>query len=331
MILVTGGTGLVGSHLLLRLTEEDQKIKATYRSKEKIKRVENIFAFAKAHSRFSKITWVQADITNIPKLTESFKDITHVYHCAALISFDPFDFEKLIKINVEGTANIVNLSLSNSIVKLCYVSSIATLAQLPNNPINEDNHWDPNEDNSVYAISKYGAETEVWRGSQEGLDILIFNPGVILGEGPLDEGSGLFFKRVIEGSSYYPAGGTAFIDVKDLVILMIKGMKGNLKNERFIAVAGNHSFKTIFDSIATAMELKTPKRVLSNNLLNLLVMLDRSISLFTRKRKITKNMINSVQTTKHYSNKKLLSTLSHLPIPIEDTLKRVSRFHKESS
>ena len=128
MILVTGGTGLVGMHLLLELSQENTPVRALFRSTEKIKEVEAFFAFAKAEKQFKKIDWIQADITDVPSLELAFKDITYVYHCAALISFDPFDFQKLLKTNVEGTANVVNLCLSRQVEKLCHLSSVATLS-----------------------------------------------------------------------------------------------------------------------------------------------------------------------------------------------------------
>ncbi len=327
MILITGATGLVGSHLLLKLTQQDMSIKAIYRSKHRIDKVEALFAFAKAQSRFSKITWVKADITDITQLDKAFTDVKQVYHCAALISFDPYQFEGLIKSNVEGTANMVNLSLAYGVTKFCHLSSIATLSKLPNSPINEENHWDPNEENSVYAISKYGAETEVWRASQEGLDVLIFNPGVILGEGPLDEGSGILFNRVIENSSYYPAGATAFIDVKDLVNLMIAGMMSSVKNERFIAIGSNLAFKKVLDHIALYLSKKEPLKEISAKKLNFLAVLDRCRGAFTGKRKLTRAMILGISNSQTYSNEKIKQQLSFAPTAIETTIARIALYH----
>jgi len=327
MILVTGGTGLVGSHLLLKLSEGDDSIKATYRSRDRITEVEKLFAFAKAQSRFSKITWIQADITDIPLLTIAFKDITQVYHCAALISFDPYDFNKLIKTNVEGTANVVNLCLANGITKLCHLSTIAALSKLPNTPVNEENHWDPNEDNSVYAISKYGAETEVWRASQEDLDVLIFSPGIILGEGHLNEGSGKLFNRVLREDRYYPAGGSAFIDVKDLVNIMIYGMSSAIKNERFIAISHNYSFKQILTEIARCLSKKAPAQLISKKQLGLLVGLDRIRGVFTGKRKLTATIANSASNAQTFSNQKLVDSLHFSPASIESTIQRIARYH----
>ena len=331
MILVTGGTGLVGSHLLLKLTEGKLPVKATYRSKDRIKGVEALFAFAKAQSRFSKIIWVEADITNIPQLTVAFKDVQEVYHCAALISFDPYDFNKLIKTNVEGTANVVNLSLAQEITKLCYLSTIAALSKLPNTPINEENYWDPNEDNSVYGISKYGAETEVWRASQEGLDVLVFSPGVILGEGHQNEGSGKLFQRVLKESPYYPTGGTAFIDVKDLIKVMVEGMDSNLKNESFVAIGHNQLFRQVLTEIAQSLSKKAPSKKISKKQLAVFAAIDKLRGFFTAKRKLTTTMANSASEIHTFSNQKLVNTFGFKPTSLETTIQRVANYHAKKS
>lgn len=328
MILVTGATGLVGSHLLLKLTEGKQAVRAIYRSKDRIKEVEKLFAYAKAQSRFSSIEWLQADITNIPQLTKAFQDIKLVYHCAAFISFDPYDFDSLIKVNVEGTANVVNLCLAYDIKKICHLSTIASLSKLPYTPVNEENHWDPNEENSVYAISKYGAETEVWRASQEGLDVLIFNPGVILGEGSINEGSGKLFKRILNGRSHYTMGGTAFIDVKDLVALMVKGMASTIKNERFIAIAHNTTFQNVLTLIAKSLSKKAPLKKITRNQLCFVSAIDKLGGLFSRKRKLPMTLVNTASYIQTFSNEKIKNTFSFTPTSLTTTLQRVATYHQ---
>lgn len=324
MILVTGGTGLVGMHLLLELAQGGTPVRSTFRSPEKVKEVEAFFAFAKAENTFKKIDWVQADITDVPLLDLAFKGITHVYHCAALISFDPYDFRKLLKTNVEGTANVVNLCLSHGVQKLCYVSSVATLSKLPNNPINEENIWDPNEANSVYAISKYGAEMEVWRGTQEGLNAIIFNPAIILGEGDYTKSSGALCLHVLKEKAFYPKGSNGFIDVKDVVTLMIQGLSSSITNERYVLVGKNTSYKDMLESMAAVFSKKPPKKPLSNGFLKLLIILDSLRGLFIRKRKMTRIGAKAIQGMKHFSSKKAIQELSYVPTPIEETLQRIN-------
>ena len=242
MILVTGGTGLVGAHLLYKLISSNENVRAIYRSERKLEQVKSVFAnfTTEYDSLFNSIDWVQADILDIPALSEAFTNVTHVYHCAAFVSFEPDKYKLLRKTNIEGTANIVNLCISNTVKKLCYVSSIATLGKPLNSTfIDEETVWNPEDNNSVYAITKYGAEMEVWRGSQEGLDVVVVNPGVILGAGIWHYGTGSLFKKAHNGLKYYTSGTIGLITAEDVTVLMIALMKSNIINERYVLVAEN--------------------------------------------------------------------------------------------
>ena len=239
MILVTGGTGLVGSHLLYFLLKENANVRAIHRKNSNIKAVKKVFALytAEVDSLFNKIEWVEANITDIPALTLAFENIIKVYHCAAFISFDPSKYKVLKKANVEGTANIVNLCLASNIEKLCYVSSVATLgSNLKDQLISEETPWNPDAKNSVYGITKYGAEMEIWRGTQEGLDAVIVNPGLILGTSPDGGGSSIIISLGASGIPFYPSGAMGIVDVQDVVKTMILLMNSEVKNEQFILV-----------------------------------------------------------------------------------------------
>lgn len=259
MILVTGGTGLVGAHLLYKLCKTNKNVVALYRNSYTQKTTKEIFDLHDTPSLYDKIIWRKADITNLPSLELAFENITSVYHTAALVSFSPKDKNKLRKTNIEGTANIVNLCISNKINKLCYVSSIATLAQTPGIKfIDENCDWNPEGDHSDYSISKFGGEMEVWRGSQEGLNVVIVNPGVIFGFGAWTANTGKLFNKIKKGFKFYTTGVTGVVDVSDVTNIMIKLMKSDISNERFILVSNNLSFKDIFKTIAEHIGVKPP-------------------------------------------------------------------------
>ena len=292
MILVTGGTGLVGSHLLLKLAQQGKKIRATYRKGSDLEHVKIIFSYysKNAAELFDTIQWIEADINDIPKLILAFEDITYVYHCAAYISFDPSDYKKLRKTNIKGTTNIVNLCISNNIKKLCYVSSISTLGH-NSNSINEETFWSGNKDQSAYAISKYGAEMEVWRGTQEGIPAVIVNPGVIIGPGFWNSGNGLLFKLAYKGQSYTAEGVTAYVDVKDVVLAMTQLMNSSIENERYILASANVSYQEIMSMICKALDVKNSKKVASKVLLSIGWRSDWLFSkILRRKRRLTKQL-----------------------------------------
>jgi nucleoside-diphosphate-sugar epimerase len=332
MVLVTGGTGLVGSHLLLHLIENGENVRAIYRSQNNIEKTKSVFELYKKTELFEKIEWLEADILDIPSLEIAFNGIEYVYHCAALISFDPKDEEALRKTNIEGTANIVNFSIAREIKKFCFVSSIAALGDLAAHEtyITEETDWNPEKPHSDYAISKYGAEMEVWRGHQEGLDVIIINPGVILGPIPKEkskqQGSSELYAKVANGLSFYTLGNTGFISVDDVVKTALQLMKSDIRNERFTLIADNIVFKDILNTIADALNVKRPHRHAKPALMNFLWIADGIFStLFFQKRRLTKATAKASYSKNLYSNEKIKTALGTVFLDVHEYVKNISK------
>lgn len=311
MVLVTGATGLVGSHLVLHLLENNESVRAIYRSLSSIEKTKSLFAVYGKKQLFEKIEWVAADITEVPSLAKAFAGIEHVYHCAAMISFDPGDEKQLRKINIEGTANVVNFCLDFHIKKLCYVSSIAALGDLKEHEttITEETEWNPESAHSDYAISKYGAEIEIWRGQQEGLQVIVINPGIIIGPvgTPCDwkNGSPGIFPRVAKGLRFYTKGSTGFISVHDVVKMLRQLMKSDSSGERFIAVAENITFENMLRIVAEALHVSAPNIYAKYWMTSIGWRMDWIISgLLFRPRVLTQLMARSLHDTPYFSNKK---------------------------
>jgi len=260
---------------------------------------------------FDKIQWVKADILDISSLEIAFEQVTHVYHCAALISFDPKDEEQLRKTNIEGTANVVNCCIDFGVKKLCYVSSIAALGDNKvNNSITEETPWNPEILHSDYALTKFGAEMEVWRGFQEGLEVVIVNPGVIFGYGFQHQGSDVMVQMVKKGLLFYTKGAIGIVAVEDVTWCMLQLMKSNISGERFILVAENLSLKELFDYLAQLLNAKKPSIYASKWSTNLAWRFDWVIAkIFRRKRKLTRSTARASHSIAVYDSKKVISAL----------------------
>ena len=318
MVLVTGGTGLVGAHLLLHLVENEDSIRAIYRQSTTIKKTKFLFQLHQKEHLFSKIEWVVADITDVPSLEIAFQNIDYVYHCAGLISFDPDDEEKLRKVNIEGTANIVNFCLAYQIKKLCHISSIAAFGNVASSeiPIDEETEWNPEAYHSDYAISKYGAEMEVWRAQQEGLQVVMVNPGVILGSTIWHECSGAIFTKVKNGLKFYTLGETGYVGVNDVVSIMIQLMKSEIIGERFCLVSENISYQKIINTIAQNLNTRggaersgakpKPNFYARPWMTAILWRIDWFLNTFFRtKRKLSKHAATAIHTLDKYDNRKI--------------------------
>lgn len=338
MILVTGGTGLVGSHLLYFLLKNNESIRAIHRKSSNLQTVKEVFSYytdspENTQSLFNKIEWVEADITEIPSLSKAFKNVTHVYHCAAFISFNPKDYYALKKNNIEGTANVVNLCLSHTVEKLVYISTIATLGkELNNTPISEATEWNPETKNSVYAITKFGAEMEVWRGTQEGLDAVIVNPGVILGSGYWNTGSGVILKSVAKGIPFYTTGTIAIVDVKDVVTTVIKLMKSSIVNQRYVLVCKSIYYKEFLTILAQNLHTKPPTKEAPKWVLHLLASLDGFAHVvFGKKRQLSKATVNSLYNATFYDSSKIEKELDITFTPYKETILKVTANYLQKS
>lgn len=332
MILVTGGTGLVGSHLLCRLVKNNLKIRALYRSDAKIevaKSVFSLYADMPEHA-FETIEWFKADINTLPQLHEAFKGVTHVYHCAAMVSFDENSYKTMRKVNIEGTANIVNLSIAHRIKKLCYVSSIATLGESHgDNYITEATHWNADVTNNSYAITKYGAEMEVWRGTQEGLPMVMVNPGVILGAGFWNDGTGRLFPLVENGFKYFTQGIVGFVAVEDVVEAMVQLMNHSITNKRYILVSENWSYKKLLTQIAETLNVAPPRRAIKPWILKLAWRLNWLMCNLTRKPgTLTKHTVRSLLSINRYSNEAIKKELNFEFTPIAECLETIGKHFK---
>lgn len=315
MILVTGATGLVGAHLLLHLIENgEEDVRALYRNQKNIEKTKSLFELYKKSELFSKIHWIQGDILEVPSLELAFENITHVYHCAACISFNPNDEDELRKVNIEGTANIVNFCIDKNIKKLCHVSSIAALGDLAphEKEVNETTEWNPEILHSDYAISKYGAEMEVWRGQQEGLNVVIVNPGVIFGPGFWQQGSGAFFTSIEKGMPFYTYGTSGYVAVSDVVKIMHQLMVSDCNGERFALLSKNYTYKEIIYLIADKINAKKPKTEAKPWMLYVAWRLDWLFSsVFRTKRRISKHSAQSLLNSDTISNEKIKKYLDY--------------------
>lgn len=322
MIFVTGGTGLVGSHLLYSLVSKGEKVKALKRKQTSIEIVRKIFDFYSDDvTLFDKIQWVEGDILDVLSLEMALINVDTVYHCAAMVSFHTEDHNRLLKVNVEGTANVVNACLQAEVKKLCHVSSTAAIGKtLDGSLITEETEWQ-NQEVSMYSKSKYLAEQEVWRGKEEGLNMVIVNPSIIIGPGEWGRSSTNVFLQVWKGLSFFTLGGNAFVDVRDVVKCMMLLMDKDTKGQRYLVFSENWMFKDFFFQLAAALGKPLPKIRANSRMTNLAWRLVGLISKLTQKKPaLTRETAHSAQSIARYSNEKIQKELGYKFIPIRKSI-----------
>ncbi len=316
MILVTGATGLVGSHLLRRLVQSGQKVRATYRSSIPQSDISN------------QVEWVKADILDILALEEAMENVQQVHHCAAVVSFNPGQKKQLQHVNVQGTANVVNAALDAGVQKMVFMSSVAALGRIREDVIIEESmNWTPETSNSEYGKSKYMAEMEVWRGIGEGLNAVIVNPVIILGGGDWSTGSTAIFKSVYDEFPWYTEGVSGFVDVEDVVTVMDELMKSDLTAQRFIVSGANVPYRSVFNLIAQGFGKKPPSRKVTPFMADIVWRLEAIKSWFTGQSPLlTKETARTAQARVHFNNTQLLKALPTFSYtPVEISIERICR------
>ncbi|MBA7581641.1 Aurachin B dehydrogenase [subsurface metagenome] len=316
MILITGATGLVGSHLLYELLKKEEKVKALKRQSSDTGNVLRTFGYYTDEQKklYSRIEWVEGDISDRESLEMAFKDVNKVYHTAAVISMDSADSAEMKIINVEGTANIVNLCLEKKISKLCYVSSVAAIGKrTPPNKI-------------TYSSTKFNAEMEVWRGMAEGLEAVIVNPSIIIGPGVWGKGSLAMFDKIAKGLKFYTRGVTGYIDVRDVVKAMVLLMESEKKGERFILNSENLSFQEVFGMIALVLNKPAPDIYANRFITGFVWRLDWLKSKLTGgTHLITKEAVAIAHRETLFSNEKVREVLGIDFIPMRESIEDTAR------
>ncbi len=318
MVFVTGGTGLIGSHLLVELVQRHDAVTAIYNDPEKIQTVKKVFEFylkAESAALFGKIRWVQCNILDVGDLEEVMAGHQQIYHCAAIVSFKRRDFSKMIAVNRYGTANIVNVALSLNIKRLCYVSSTAAVGNkdVPEDElVDESNKWILTDQTRGYSISKYSAEKEVWRGIEEGLDAVIVNPSIAFGAGNWEESSMVIFDTIRKGLKFYSPGANAFVDARDVAKIMVTLMDRDIVNERFLCIGENRPFFEVFATIARQLNQPPPKYKASPLLMGIAWRLAVFWAVITFSSPvITRSSAESAFKKIKYSNKKITDRLDY--------------------
>jgi nucleoside-diphosphate-sugar epimerase len=313
MILVTGGTGLLGSHLLMRLVEDGKSVRAIYRTEKKRDAVKRIFGYyhQNAQDLWQKIEWMNGDVLDVPSLTDAMTGVTQVYHCAAAVTFVPSEEPYMHKVNTEGTANVVNVCLEVPNVRLCHVSSVAAIGRDGSEKvISEKNEWKESRHNAAYAVSKHNAEMEVWRSIVEGLDAFMVNPTLIIGPGDWEQSTGVLFGKSWKGLPFYTRGGNCFVDARDVADVMMRLMETKVRNERFIVGAENRLHREVFERLAKKMNRKPPQFEAKPWMTEIVWRLEKLRSSLTgTKPFITKEVAHHALQLNRYDNSKILAQL----------------------
>lgn len=323
-ILITGGTGMIGSYLLRLLIKRGfNNIVATH----------NRASFELVEDIKDEIEWHRIDIADEVAFTDIIAGVDTVIHCAGMISLWPKEFKEMFRVNVNGTANIVNLCLLHNVNRLIYLSSIEALGKEEDgSSISETTEWKEEVIHTKYAISKYYGELEVHRGHAEGLQTIIYNPALVLGAGLWNAGPMSMVHEIYNGLNYYPRGSLAMVDVRDLVKTIVDNIDNmQMDGNRYIVGSYNKKFKTLLNQLATNLEVNKPTKALQGSVAQFAIGLEKIKSVFTNSKPlINRESFLVADQTLSYSFDKLAAVYNYRPRTFEQTLFDITKAFKTS-
>lgn len=320
MVLVTGGTGFLGSYILKHLVENGYKVRA-------IRRGTNTPAWL-AKEVIDKVEWVEGDILDVISLEEAMEGIDTVVHSAAAVSFTKKERASMYHTNIEGTGNVVNIALEKNIKRFVHISSVAALGRTTSGGhVNEEKKWEDSKANTHYGISKFKSELQVWRGMSEGLNAVILNPSTILGYGDWHNSSSAIFKKVYDGFKWYTSGINGFVDVEDVAKAAQLLMESDITEQRFIVNGDTWTFRKLQDTIAENFNKKKPANLATPFLLAIAWRMEKIKAFFSGKKPLlTKESARVAQSKTWFENDKLLKAFPDFSFtPLEETIKKACK------
>lgn len=333
MNLVTGATGILGSHVVLQLIQHEQGVIACKQKNSSTEAIKKLFEahFANWHDVFSKVTWLDLDISDSLAIEDALKGVKNVYHCAGYVSLNDAHREKLFRVNEHGTRHMVNACLQFPDINFCHVGTISTINNIDYaGTLDETVFWKKSGNESYYAISKYNAEREVWRAMEEGLKAVIVNPGVILAPSYWNQSSTRIVHKAYKGNRYYTDGIVAYVWVKDVAEVMIRLVTEKKFSERFIVVENNYSNKEIMTHLQSIFHPSLVLKEVTKGSLKIASYIEKIYNFFTGKEPdLTKALINSAFNKQQFSAKKVSDLLSFTFRPSKDCLHEICENHKK--
>ncbi len=336
MDLVTGGTGIVGVHVLNELLDRGRSVRALHRAgsdRDLVLRVLRHY-HADGEARFKRIEWVEGDLLEPDALSTAMKGVERVFHCAALVSFDPRDSERMFLHNITGTANVVNAMLASGVERLGHVSSTATIGFRPDGGANDESvEFKSDKSASAYAISKHEAELEVQRGIAEGLHAVMVNPCVVIGPGPAGRSSMTIMERLRKGSRFYPRGSNAVVDARDVAIALVRLLDEGVtpgqspgNGERHLLIGENISYRDLFSTIARNAGKSAPTTAIAPWTMEFAWRFERLRTLFGGRPLVTKASARTASRQRLYDGSRARKVLSMEFRKAEEAVANTERF-----
>ncbi|MER3524217.1 MAG: hypothetical protein C4326_09160 [Ignavibacteria bacterium] len=320
-VLVTGGTGCIGSNLAARLTSEGVRVRILRRPTSDLRAIAGV-----------DVEHCLGDVRDPASLREAMMGCDTVFHCAAMVTFERSKAEEQLIVNVQGTRNVVGACLACGVQKLVHTSSVAAIGYPPEGELATEEtpfNW---HRTSGYKFSKFKAEEEVRRGVAQGLFAVIVNPAVVVGERDIHFHGGDILRRVKRWQVPFSLdGGMNVVYVGDVVNGMIAAALRGRCGERYILGGENLTHKEIFRRTARIIGGLPPIAKLPLPFVRVAaVLVERVSSALGIEPIITPDLIAGAGKFNWYSSAKAERELGYTITPFDETITRAYRWYRQA-
>ena len=334
MNVITGGTGSVGMHLVREWLANGESVRLIVRPGSDRQRVQSFLkaTLPEDPMAFDRIEWAEGDVTDGLSLEDAFEGAHRVVHAAALVSFNRWDAQRMMEVNREGTANVVNAMLAQGVEELVYISSVAALGRKPGEPeVHEETVFEDGPEISDYARSKYRAELEVWRGQEEGLRVSVLNPVIVIGPGDYSRSSAALMTQVAQGLRFYPKGSNGFVAADDVATVAWKLVEGGVWGERFVVCGFHATYRELFNAMADALGMRSPQWPVHRRVAELAWRVARLAEILTRRPAfVTREALRTSARNHRYRTEKIQQKLKFDFTPLLPTVQRTAEDYLRS-
>lgn len=323
LVCVTGGTGFVGSYVVKALLDDGHQVRVVHRVTSKLDALSGL-----------EYESVIGDVTDKDSLVKAFADCDWVFHAAAVADYWRSDKDTLFSINVEGTRNVLEAAHEADVKRVIFTSSAATIG-LPDDdtPSDESVPFNLAAEQFPYAYSKLLAEEIVAEAVENGQDVVILNPSVVIGPGDLNMISGTYITQVAQWQWLVPksSGGIAVIDIRDVAASHLAAAKKGKTGERYILNTANYSNNEWFSLIAEVTGVAPPLLATPDFALPIVANVVSSLRKLGLNTPIDATQVRLGGTCVWFDGSKAQEELHHSQIEMRQSVEETYRWYQENA
>jgi dihydroflavonol-4-reductase len=247
-ILLTGATGLIGSHIARLLAERGDDIRVTVRASSNLEALVGL-----------DVEKVRADILDRPAIRRALRGVERVFHAAGTANL-ALSRARTFAINVEGTRIVLEEALRARVDRVVYTSSVAAIGPAPRgSTADETQFWDAGRYAIPYLDASHEAEVEVLRLVARGLPAVIVNPAHVLGPGDPGRSSTVLVRRFLRREiPVYVDGTLNIVAVEDVARGHLLADEIGCVGERYILGNRNFTLDRLFADLGRLSGVEPP-------------------------------------------------------------------------